>query len=249
MRKLAWTTALLVSLVLASTEVTPSTAQAQPVQVTPTAKGIIGVGLFGAELGFAIPALAGLDQAWGYVVFPVLGATGGALAGYFLIEQNDLPEVAVASLAIGMALVIPTMVLTLSATAYDPDDDPSAVEEEPAADDGAGAGEDTESDGASRAVEPAAPGSTPPAEGGAAPPGPAPAEGGAAPAPGPTGRHRATGRSWALWDNGLLRVNPHGVQLGLPVVAAVGTYSTEELRRYGLDQRAEVRVPVFSAVF
>lgn len=233
MRKLAWTTALVVSLVLGSAAVARPTAHAQtaPVQVTATAKGIVGLGLIGAELGFVIPALAGLDQAWAFVVFPVIGAAGGAVAGYFALEQGGgHPELAVASLALGMALVIPTMVITLSATAYDPDDDPSAVVEEPAA-----AGPVDEGDGAAQPVEPTAPGSTPPAEGSAAPP--------------PSAHHRATGRSWALWDNGLLRVNPHGVQLAVPAIAAVGTYSTDELRHYGLTQQAELHIPVFSAIF
>src|SRR4051812_1582905 len=83
-------------------------------------KGTIGVGLLGAELGFVIPALAGARDAWIYIVFPVVGAAGGALAGYFVLEKGDHAELAVASLVAGMALVVPALVVTLAATAYEP---------------------------------------------------------------------------------------------------------------------------------
>lgn len=87
-------------------------------------KGIIGLGLIGTELGFALPALAGARDAWPYIVFPILGAGGGGTAGYFLLEKGaGEPELAVATLAVSMALVIPTMVITLAATAYDPESD------------------------------------------------------------------------------------------------------------------------------
>jgi hypothetical protein len=85
-------------------------------------KGMIGLGLIGAELGFVVPALAGARDAWAFIVFPVLGAGGGAVAGYFLLEKGDgEPEIAVAVLTAGMALVIPAMVVTLAATAYEPE--------------------------------------------------------------------------------------------------------------------------------
>lgn len=87
-------------------------------------KGMIGLGLIGAELGFVVPALAGARDTWVYIVFPVLGAGGGAVAGYFLLEQGDgHPEAAVAVLTAGMALVIPALVVTLAATAYEPEDE------------------------------------------------------------------------------------------------------------------------------
>ena len=84
-------------------------------------KGTIGLGLIGGELGLVIPALAGARGVWPYIVFPVAGAGGGALAGYFLLEKNDHAELAVASLVAGMALAIPALVATLAATAYEPD--------------------------------------------------------------------------------------------------------------------------------
>jgi len=87
----------------------------------PDFKGTIGLGLIGAELGLVIPALAGARGVWPYIVFPVIGAGGGALAGYFVLEKGDHAELAVASLVAGMALAIPALVATLAATAYEPD--------------------------------------------------------------------------------------------------------------------------------
>ena len=87
-------------------------------------KGIIGLGLIGTELGFVVPALAGARDPWFYIVFPILGAGGGGTAGYFLLEEGaGDPELAVASLALGMALVIPAMGITLAAPGYAPETD------------------------------------------------------------------------------------------------------------------------------
>ena len=104
----------------------PSRVEAQPTmpeQIDATPKGTIGLGIMGAELGFAVPALAGLHDAWAFVVFPLIGAGGGAVAGFYLIDNKDNEKAAVGVLAASMALVIPTLVLTLAMTAYDPEDE------------------------------------------------------------------------------------------------------------------------------
>jgi F0F1-type ATP synthase assembly protein I len=99
-------------------------AEVEATPLKPDFKGAVGLGLIGAELGFVVPALAGARDTWVYIVFPVLGAGGGAVAGYFLLEQGDgEPEIAVAALTAGMALVIPALVVTLAATAYDPEEE------------------------------------------------------------------------------------------------------------------------------
>ena len=70
----------------------PVDEEPEPVATDPLTadfKGMIGLGLIGAELGFVVPALAGARDTWVYIVFPVLGAGGGAVAGYFLLEQGD----------------------------------------------------------------------------------------------------------------------------------------------------------------
>jgi hypothetical protein len=90
-------------------------------------KGTVGLGLIGAELGFVIPTVCGLRETWSLIVFPILGAGGGAAAGYFLLEKGaGHPTAAVAVLVTGMTLVIPAAVLTLWATMYRPEDEPSS---------------------------------------------------------------------------------------------------------------------------
>jgi hypothetical protein len=85
-------------------------------------KGAVGAGLIGAELGFVVPALLGARDAWAFIVFPVVGAAGGAVVGYFALERGEgRPELAVTVLVTAMALVIPATVVTLAATAYEPD--------------------------------------------------------------------------------------------------------------------------------
>lgn len=94
--------------------------------VTADYKGMVGLGLIGAELGFVLPTVCGLDETWSLIVFPIVGAGGGAVGGYFLLERGDgHPEAAVAVLTAGMALLIPSAVLTLAMTAYDPEEDSS----------------------------------------------------------------------------------------------------------------------------
>ncbi|MET0388268.1 MAG: hypothetical protein ABW321_20005 [Polyangiales bacterium] len=97
-------------------------ANAQDRRVEADFKGAVGLGLVGAELGAVIPALAGLDATWAYLVFPAVGAAGGALGGYFALDRTDKVELSVVALTAGMALVIPALIVTLSATAYDPGD-------------------------------------------------------------------------------------------------------------------------------
>lgn len=242
-RRFTWSLALAAALFIAVPAALPQTASAQVVQITPGYKGVIGLGLFGAELGFAIPALAGLDATWAYIVFPLVGAGGGATVGYFALEQGGSAELNVAVLAISMALIIPTMVITLSATAYDPDDE--AAVEQPDQEAGAPVqAEDYEVGGGAAA---GAAGGT----GGATQP---PAETPPAPAttvPPTSRRHGGPGLARRdARDSGLVRVTASGVFLGVPSVATLPMYSLEEMQRLGLrEQRSEVRVAVFSATF
>lgn len=102
----------------------PSVTFAQNDKVQADFKGAIGLGLVGAELGGVIPALVGVDAdtTWAYIVFPAVGAAGGAIGGYFALDKPDRVELSIAALTLGMALVIPAFVITLSATAYDSGD-------------------------------------------------------------------------------------------------------------------------------
>lgn len=103
---------------------TASTATGSDQRVEADFKGMVGLGLIGAELGFVIPTVCGLNETWSLIVFPILGAGGGAVAGYFLLEKGDgHPTTAVSVMVAGMALVIPAAVITIMATSYDPEDE------------------------------------------------------------------------------------------------------------------------------
>ncbi|MCS6797676.1 MAG: hypothetical protein NZ898_03965 [Myxococcota bacterium] len=107
-----------------------SQARAQE-QVEANFKGAVGLGLVGAEIGFVVPAAIGMEEVWPYAVFPVVGAAGGAIGGYFALDATGQTELSIAALALGMALAIPATVLTLSLTAYDPADEGIEVQGPP----------------------------------------------------------------------------------------------------------------------
>ncbi len=91
-------------------------------------KGMVGLGLIGAELGFVLPAVTGLHETWAFIVFPIVGAGAGAAGGYFLFDSGSgSPELSVAMLTAGMALIIPATVITLAATSYDPEEEPTVI--------------------------------------------------------------------------------------------------------------------------
>lgn len=116
--------AITLALSLAVTAVDPARAHAQdPVQQESGFKGLFGLGILGAELGLVIPAAAGLDQWWALVVFPAIGAAGGALGGYYGLDRNNQVEASTAILAISIALIVPSVVLTVALRSYDADDD------------------------------------------------------------------------------------------------------------------------------
>ena len=104
----------------------PGSAAAQTVvPVEPTAKGIVGCGLLGAEAVMLIEAAAGARPTWAYIVGGTLGAAAGAVGGYFLEEaavgDNTLTGIAVGSLVLGLGLSIPTVVAVRGATRYNPE--------------------------------------------------------------------------------------------------------------------------------
>ncbi len=161
----------------------PSTAEAQgcdPMAMPMTCnlvgadgKGILGGMILGAEIGFMTNALivhAGvreLDEWWAWILFPSIGAAGGALLGYFALEEPNMgqgfPEAAVAVFAISMALIVPTFVGVLALTAYNPGADAggsgtSSEEDEEGADDSPAATPDEAAQGARARVLAGGPG-------------------------------------------------------------------------------------------
>jgi len=103
---------------LSAVLVTPSSAEADTA-VSGTGKGIAGGALLGGEIGFMGLSAAGAKATWMYWTIPTALAIGGGIGGYF-IEKSASPEIPLAMLAGGMALIIPTVVITLSANAYQP---------------------------------------------------------------------------------------------------------------------------------
>lgn len=83
-------------------------------------KGIVGGALLGGEVVMLTMGAIGVERGWPYLVFGGLGAVGGGVAGYFIEAAEPRAEVPLYMLAGGMALVIPTVVVTLNATAYRP---------------------------------------------------------------------------------------------------------------------------------
>jgi hypothetical protein len=129
-KQIGFAAGLAAALVIGSATFTQQVAQAQPVcgaepcnQVESVPKGAVGLGLIGAEIGFVLPAVIGLHQAWAFVVFPLVLGGGGAVGGYFAFDEPNSPEAGVAMLAAGIALIIPSLVLTLAFTSYDPGDE------------------------------------------------------------------------------------------------------------------------------
>src|SRR6185437_1526517 len=60
------------------------------------------------------------ESGWAYVIGGGLGAAGGGIGGYFIEQGSSDGKLPVYLLAGGLALIIPTLVLTLNATRYHP---------------------------------------------------------------------------------------------------------------------------------
>jgi hypothetical protein len=90
----------------------PGIVDPDPIRATP--KGTVGLGLVGAELGLIIPSAAGLTDVWALTVFPVVGAAGGALAGYFALDRPGREKGSVAVLVVGLAGVVPAVMVAVN---------------------------------------------------------------------------------------------------------------------------------------
>jgi hypothetical protein len=90
--------------------------------VTATGKGITGLAIIGGSLTASTMGLVGVEQRWAYLVFPPLVAVGAGIGGYFM-EQEAPAEASTYILGAGMALIIPTVIVSLNATLYKVPDD------------------------------------------------------------------------------------------------------------------------------
>jgi len=131
---------LFACLALAVTLATPAICAAQDDAATPATTGgqgtneldakgvgISGGVIVGAELILATEAIIGVKPLWPYLVFPLLGAAGGGVGGYYLEQAS--PGGAVAMLVGGMALIIPTLLGVSAARAFDPEEEGAAPDE------------------------------------------------------------------------------------------------------------------------
>ena len=109
--------------VTAGALVIPASAHAQDAtnaneKVSPTAKGAVGGAFLGAEVVMIPMAIAGVKPIWPYLVFGGLGAVGGGIGGFAIEKSVSDGRVPLYMLAGGIALILPTVVLTLNATRY-----------------------------------------------------------------------------------------------------------------------------------
>lgn len=238
MRKASLTLGVVAVLVVSSWTGSAS-AQTGPAadEVDPTAKGIIGCTLLGAEAALLVESAVGVRNGWALGLVPLATGIGGGVGGYFL-EQNAGAEYSVAMLVAGMALVIPTTIIVLKSTAYSSDLEEGWVdrsdEEEPEPTPGAPDTEETTVERTSEEPPPAT-------EGGGE--GAAPPEGGGGTEAPPAGGTTPPGPS------SLLQLRPGTLSIGLPAMGMVPSYSTDEVRRFGLTQRSELRISLLTANF
>jgi hypothetical protein len=226
-------TTMLAAAMFSATHTRDAFAQTAPAGevVQPTAKGIIGGGLLGAEVVMITEALIGVKPWWAYAIGGGLGAVGGALGGFAIENSVDDGRIPVFMLAGGLALLIPTAVLTLNATRYMPSE--NAVEDKappnaPVADPGTVNTNSVGNPTTAPVVVPRAPEAPAPAAPPATPPPAAP------PAPG-----------------SLFQVSPGQMRVGVPVPEVRPIFSRREQRQFGLQNSGgtEVRVSLVNFVF
>ena len=223
LRSISKVLAPVVACALATTVVlAPSTALADGT-TSPTGKGIAGGALLGAEAVVTVEAIAGVQSPWAYAIGAVVGAGGGGVGGYFAEKGSD-GKVPLYLLAAGMAFAIPATILALNATSYHP-------------------GKDYQEDKAP-------PGTEAPADVPTAPKSPAAGQTGMRLRP-PTYVPAPTVQAPVrpMLPMSLVDIRGGDLRLGIPAVEVRPLYTAAEMRQLGLEQKEEIRVPVFHAVW
>lgn len=233
--------------ITAAVWLTPTSASADvgKTEASATGKGAVGGALLGGELVCGVEALAGVQSPWAYVGGAVGGAVAGGIGGYYF-ERNTSPRASMLLLAGGMTLVIPTIVLVLTQTAYHPPAD--YLTDKPPADEPVA--NPPQPDAPKPALTPAVlpPSPPPPA---AVPPGATSPSGVAPTSALPKRKHRTETAlpSFALTPPALVALRPGALALNVPAVAIQDTYTRAELAMYGVTQHTEVHIPVLDVVF
>ena len=245
-------TSFLGTLLLATLMLAPHAAHAD--DVSSTGKGVVGGSLLGAEIVLATEAAFKVKPGWAYLVGGVGGAAAGGIGGYF-IEQEASSKTTMLMLAGGMALVIPTTVAVLSATAYEPpssytqdrapSDEPVAEPPQPSGAPTPAPAPATTSPSGNEVIAPPAVESQPPV---VTPPSDKPAPTGSLPKR-KANPHRTLPLDYHLSPPALIGVSTEALTLGIPAVEVRNVYSRQELALYGVTQATELRVPVLSVLF
>lgn len=186
---------------------------------SPTGKGIAGGALLGAEGVVTIEAIAGVQSPLAYGIGAIVGAAGGGVGGYFAEKGSDA-KVPLYLLAAGMAFAIPATILALNQTSYKPPRDYNE--------------------------DKAPPGTEAPADVPSAPKAPATGMMFRAPAyvPAPTAQSVRPVVAMSLVD-----LRGGEMRLGVPAVEIRPLFTMAELRQLGVEQKEEIRVPVFHAMW
>lgn len=216
----------------------PRTASAD--NVDGKGKGIAGGILLGAEVVTIPMSLFGVKAGWAYAVFAGAGAVGGGIAGWGVESATGAYDkvpgdgrAPIYMLAGGLALVIPTVVLLLNATRYQPDEnakEDAAPKNAPAADPGKSGGSPVLEGGASGGGSIG--GSTDKKDSGGG-------GGGGGDAP----------KDDKKVPHSLLDVDQGNFRLGVPIPEIREAYSLRQLRDLGVKQVTEVRMPIVEVTF
>ena len=231
--------------------------------VSPSGKGIVGGALLGGEVVSITLSLVGVRNGYAYLGGDLGGAIAGGILGYVVEQGSSDGRAPVYMLAGGLALIIPAVVLTLNATAYQGAENATedkAPTNTPAADPGQAGGSAVVGTPASSGAAPTTttPGATPPPASPSTAPAPAPNGGGGGSTPptqGPvrapvsqTPVHRAPSAPSSMIDVNSLREGV-GVRIGVPAPEVRNVFSTQERVKLGANQASEVHFKVLNVTF
>lgn len=210
----------------------PAAATENRTEASKTGKGITGGVLLGAEVVMLGESAFKVKKPVIYIVGGLIGGVGGGVGGYYIEKGASDAKVPMYMLAGGMALIIPTTVAVLSASAYEPPADytqDKGPSDEPVAE-------------PPRAAPTPPPGASPPA---------APPPQSQAPS---KRRHVASAQDAAtlylpMMPPALVGMSGSSLTLGVPAVMVGDVYTRTEVQQFGVKQATEVRVPVFNFFF
>jgi hypothetical protein len=217
----------------------PSDARAD--EVKPTAKGITGCALLGGELVVFGEAVFGVRSTAAYLIGAGAGVVAGGFGGWALEQGVSDGRIPAYTLAGGLALIIPALVVAFDMTRYMPTE--GAREDRPV---NVPAAEPGKPGGSSVVVPGGTPAPTPPPSTESPPP--------ATPPPSttpPTTPPPAGGGGGAPAPQSLFDIHRGDLRLGMPVPQMRPVFSATEQKTYALQGSGgtELRFPVVHVTF